>query len=781
MNRFIYICILLGPFLINAQEIVNIKGKILDFNDNPIENLEVVIKNSDELIIAQTYTDKNGYYYFFIEPHSYTIQILDSNSVIYSSQLIANKSTELENITLDYNIINLNEVIVTGKKQIISTTDDGFKLNIKGTKLEHIGNALDALKYAPNTSTRNGLEVLGNKNYVIIYNDKELHLGESQRLLFLASLKSVNIKNIEVIDRPDSSFSSEVAAIIKIQSYKIDGISGSLSTNFMYNDFFGNNNDVELFYGKKKYRVYGNFYNAQHKSVFKEYNNSLINNFNYDITKNGELKREEWNFAFGGDFFIDSLKTIGFLYDFVKDNDADFITHSDYIVSSTTNPNLNKIEIDNLFEHNDLEHTFTLDYNQKLDSLGSSISGSLNYFFNNYKVPFMQNYKEIYFNGDNLLEKNEQKTNNNKNLYGIKFDWNKVFKKFNLKLGTKYTYNKNSDIFNYYENINDQLIFSPLLSNKLNYKESKVSSYSNFKYNFKKNILNLGIRFEYKKFNLNSNENIDVTNDFFNFIPTIYYKINSIYFYFTKNLTYPSYYNYNSNLVKINETEYYKGNSELQPVRTYLFQSGYTFNKKYTLTFQYGYTDNYIYKLNSDFSEGSTISMLTNGGYRNYSNLYISTPFKLFDWWETNNKIDLSYNHFYVPKISSETYAGFGMGIESSHSFFLTKDIEISLNANYNTTNYFLYLKKKANFSTNLNLNIPLFKNGILNFALNDIFNSLEGGYQYNFNDLTFKTNSRSNTRSVTIGFTYNFSRGKEIDENYKKSAIEIEKQNIKN
>lgn len=776
-NRLLY-CLLLFSFYLNAQELLEIKGKVLDLNNNPIENIEIILKNSEEKIVNQTFTDKNGYYYFYVQPNTYTLQVVDYDRILYATPLHIDRSISLENIKVE-NITNLKEVVIKAKKPILKHTKDGFKLTIKGTKLEQKGNALDVLKYAPNVSTRNGVEILGNKNYIIIYNGKELHLDESMRLLFLESLKSDNIKNIEVIDRPDASLSSEVSGIIKIQSHIINGISGSVSTNFIYNSYFGNSNNVELFYGTKKYRVYGSFYNAHKKTEFSENSTRLIDNYDYDIIKNGNLNREEWNVAVGGDFYIDSLKTIGFLYDFAIDNDANFKTHAEYDVASLTNPNLNKIIIDNSFEHKDVERTFTVDYNQKLDSLGSSLNGSLNYFFNEYKVPFKQNYQEIYAVGNDLLEKNKQNSNDKKRLYGIKLDWNKMYKNANLKIGAKYTYNTNTDTFNYYNN-NNELIFNSELSNTFNYDENNTAFYSSYKYNFKKSILMLGTRFEFREFDFNNNETIKVSNNFFNFIPTVYYKINTIYFYFTQRLNYPSYYNYNPNLMKINDTEFSRGNPNLQPIKTYIAQFGYTFKKKYALTFQYGYTDTYIYSLKSNFTDGSSISMLTNGGYRNYGRLYVNVPVKLFRWWETSNKLNFNYNYFYVPRVSSEDYKGFGMGIESSHSFYLPKDIELSIDVNYNTENYFLYSTSIDNFSTSLRLNIPVFKKSRFNISLNDVFNTLDSGYQYDFNGVRFKTNSKYNTRVLTVGFTYNFSKGKEIDENYKESDIEEEKENIK-
>lgn len=779
MKNILILILLFTTSTLLAQDLVEFKGKIIDSEKNPIESIEIRIIDVDQ-VIKQTYTDENGFYYFYIPSNTYTLQVLNFDSIFHTEHIDLEKSTVLKNIEITHNF-TLQEVVLIANKPILNTTEDGFRLNVKGTKLEHKGNALDILKYAPNVSTRNGLEILGSNNYKIIFNNKEMHLTEAQKILFLKNLKSYRILSIEIIDRPDASVDSNIRGIIKIESENPDGISGSIASYVFYDNHIGNSNSLDVSYGSEKFMVYSSFYNALHKrnSITEESNET--DDYIYKINRHSKVEREEWNIVLGGDYYLDTSKTIGFFYNYTKDNDNNFSNFSNYEVKSQLNPNLKEIIIEDNLENKGLDHTLMLDYNQDLDSLGSTLSGSLNYFFNTYKVPFHQKHEEI-STIETLTERNQQNTKDEKNIYALKLDWDKKFKNnSNLKLGAKYSYNKNTDSFIYNDKVDGEWFFNDVFSNIFNYKENNAALYASHRFSIKKNTFLLGSRLEYKDFNFNIDETNNVKNNFLNILPSVLYSYNSLYFYFTKKLDYASYYNYNPTIKKQNEVNYSSGNKDLEPIKTYIFQFGYTLFNKYSITVQYGYSDNYIYTLRSNYMDGATISTPTNGGYFNYGGIYLSVPVTFFDWWQSTNKINLNYNDFYLPKISDGHYNGSSIGIDSYHTFSLPSDMDLSLDFSYNSGSNFLYVKNRESFTTNLELSIPVLKNAFLDASVDDIFNTEKEGYKYDFNGLKIHSTTKPHTgRTFLIGFRYHFSKGKEIETNYKESDIQSEKDKVK-
>lgn len=775
----LYLLLLFIPSAIIAQDLIEAKGKVLDLEKNPLENLEVRITNLNQEI-KQTYTDENGFYYFYLLPDTYTLQVLSFENIIYIESIDLKESTVLEDIKVESDI-RLEGVVLVAKKPILNTTAGGFKLNVIGTNLEHKGNALDVLKYAPNVSIRNGLEILGSNSYKIIFNNKELHLTEAQKTLFLKNLKSHTIQSIEIIDRPDASMDSDVHAVIKIESNNPKGIAGGIASYVFYDRYFGNSINLDFTYTSNKLTFYSNFYNSFHKSNLLTTETNELPDYTYNIHRNNKVDREERNIVLGGDYYLDASKTIGFFYNYTKDNDNNFSSLSNYKINTSLDSNLKEIVIANELENKGTDHTLMLDYNQKLDSLGSSLSGSLNYFFNTYKTPFYQKYEKINLT-ETLIERNQQNTDDKKNMYALKVDWDKKYKNnSNLKTGVKYLYNKNIDSFFYYEEQNNELILNDLFSNRFNYKENNASFYTSYSFRIKKSSFMLGSRLEYKDFDFNINENLEVDNVFLNILPSVYYGYDSFYFYFTKSLNYTNYYLYNPSIKKINELEYSSGNKDLNPIKTYIFQLGYTFRNKYSATLQYGYSDNYIYTLKSNYTDGTTLSAPVNGGYLNYTRLYLSAPITFFDWWQSTNKINLGYNDFKVPQISNKSYNGWNIGFDSYHDFSLPSDIELSLGFGYNSGSTFLYMKNKESFSTELELSFPIFKNAFLDFSVDDIFNTEKEGYSYDFNGLRIHSVTKPHTgRTFLIGFRYHFSKGKEVHVNYKESDIQSEKDKVK-
>lgn len=779
MYKKLYTTVLL--FVINisfSQELLKVDGTVLDATQIPIANLEVIINNSTGELEAQTYTDNNGYFQVYINTGKFHLQILDfDKNQLYQTFFRIKETTTLPIIVIDSEAIELNEIQVKGKKNMIKTTQEGIVLNVYGTALSEKGNAIDVLKFAPTVSTKNGIDVLGSSAYKIIFNGKELNLSQTAKLSFLQNLKSKNIKSIKIIDHPDSSSESTNNAIIKIESKIDNGFSAYFDTNISYNDFFGNSSNLDLFYGTNKFRAYTSIYNSFNKIKRNGNSQKIIDDFDYKTIENSTLNREERGFSLGADYYIDSQKTIGFLYDYVQDNDAKFKKNTYQNVSSLLYPDLNAIETHNEFEHRDKEHTFVLDYNQITDTLGSSFSGSLNYFYNSFKAPFAQRINTIYTT-NSIESENSVSSIDSKNLFGAKLEWDKKFKKSALTTGVKYTHNHNRDDYKYFELNNGSYILNSDYSSLFYYTENEEVIYSTFKHSFKKSLLRIGGRLEYKKANYNTN-NVTWNNDFLNFTPTILYQYNNIYFYATRKLSYPSYYDFNPTINKTNDTEYSSGNQSLKPVKQDIFQIGYTFKKRYSLTLRYLYSDSFIYTGEESYLNGATISKPQNGGILNYGIAVLSIPANPTEWWEISNKLTQTYNNFYIKEISNKHHEGWGLSVASYHTFYLPKDVIVSLDLDYNTKSYSLYTEQRNNFTVDFGLSTPLFKNAKLSLNIDDVFNTSKSGSAYNFNGIYFHSRTKNNSRSISLGFSYNFSGGRDIDEDYKQSDIEDEKANI--
>ncbi len=765
-----------------CQNSYTVEGLIINKEKKPLESVVVkLIKHNDSLSKVKYYaiTDKHGKFIIKnVVANDYDIQIVSLNYKDQTKQLKINDNLNLKFI-LEEDVKQLDEVIVKAKKKILKQTDEGIKLNVAGTKLSDFNSMSEILSLSPNISMVNGIEIVGNKNIGIIFNGVQLKLKPSQIPVFLQSIKPKTVKNIEIIDRVDASYDTKISGVIKINTVDDVGTMGTLSSGLVYNDFFGLNNDFSIYYNKSKIRLYANVYKSDKKIKFTEEENQITGDaFFYDTNKSREFKRQERVATVGLDYKIDSLNTISVLYDFTEDNDKDF-----NILSATqinTPEAIDSLIVgDTKLDHLNKVHTVSLQYNKALDSLNSYFRVSSDYVSDNFKNPYAQ--KQQFYANTVFVEENltNQSYNTLHNIFGLQIDWNKNYANgTNFKAGAKYSFGNIDEDYFFINKTTTQT-----LSNVFNYNENILSAYVSYRYKFKKSTLTLGLRNEYNFNTFGNNNRFDKKTDNFNILPTLYYvyninKKNRTYFYFSKRIERPSYYQFNPSLQVSNAILQSSGNENLTPVDIYRFQTGYTYKNKYTAILRYDYRENVII-LNSIFNDntGITFSQPVNSGYFHYALVYLSIPVKFFDWWESNNKVNFKYTNYFSPLFLNEDFESFYSTFDSSHTFYLPRNIYINLGFNYVAKNKYLNTTNDAVFTSNFILSMPFIKDKFrFNLSITDLFKTQRNNYLRRINNIYSVTRSVLNSRGVYINFSYNFSSGKEIDDTLIEPIIEDEK-----
>ncbi len=766
-----------------CQNGYTVEGIIKNKEKKPLESIVVKLtEHNDSLSKVKYYaiTGKNGKFIIKnVVANDYDIQIVSLNYKDQTKQLKINDNLNLNEIILEEDIKQLDEVTIKAKKKILKQTDEGIKLNVAGTKLSDFNSLSEILSLSPNISMVNGIEIVGSKNIGIIFNGVQLKLKPSQIPVFLQSIKPKTVKNIEIIDRVDASYDTKISGIIKINTVDDVGTMGTLSSTLIYNDFFGLTNGFSIYYNKSKIRLYASAYKSDKKIKFTEDENQIIGDaFFYDGNATRELKRQERVAIVGLDYKIDSLNTISILYDFTEDNDKDF-----NILSATqinTPEAIDSLIVgDTKLDHLNKVHTVSLQYNKTLDSLNSYFRVSSDYVSDNFKNPYSQ--KQQFYANTIFVEETltNQSYNTLHNIFGVQIDWNKNYANgANFKAGAKYSFGNIDEDYYFINKTTTQT-----LSNVFNYNENILSAYVSYRYKFKKSTLTLGLRNEYNFNTFGNNNRFDKKSDNFNILPTLYYvyninKKNRTYFYFSKRIERPSYYQFNPSLQVSNAILQSSGNENLTPVDIYRFQTGYTFKNKYSAILRYDYRENVIIS-NSIFNDntGITFSQPVNSGYFHNALMYISVPVKFTDWWESNNKINFRYTNYFSPLFINEDFEAFYNTFDSNHTFYLLRKIYINIDFNYIAKNKYLNTTNAAVFTSNFILSMPVIKDKFrFNLSITDLFKTQRNNYSRRINNIYSVTRSVFNSRGVYINFSYNFSSGKEIDDTLIEPIIEDEK-----
>lgn len=778
-NLILIITILFFPFICKAQ--FQVSGLLKDNNDIAVLGCAIKLKQADT-VIKSTLSDENGNFIIDnVSKGQYTLEIVSVFYENYEQEAIVDNNLSLGTIILSESTNLLEEIIITGKIKPVQQTENGVVLNVANTRLSNQSDIISILNYAPNISTNNGLKIFGSDDILVLLDEKEIRVDKERIANFIASINPKTVESIEVIDRVDGSIESTKSGIIKITTIKKNGWSGSLKQGVLYNDEWGYNTNASLFYTQDKFRIFGDYDFSRHKTLTKGKGNQARENQNlyYDISENGSLNRKSDYATLGADYNFNKNNSLSFLYLFEDDRDDD---HQRNVSSqiSDFNTNLDSLIVSKTrFDQINKMHSFSLSFDRITDTLGSNLNIALDFAKKNYRSPFYQT--NIYQN--NLIsieEENQQNSKSNNDIYAFNTSWKKKFAdKKELTLGSRISLVDNEDYFDFLNFENGQWITNTNFSNDFFLKEYIISAFSTFSFPVKeKSKISLGLRSEYN-YNDYTNGIENGDNENFRLLPNIMFSTklwgNSFYLSASQRLSRPNYSLFNPTYVQSQPTSAYSGNENLKPIDIYHLQTGYIFKNNLRLDVRYNYSENNILTIPTNIN-GILVTRPENIGYRNDVFAFISFPYKITDWWETYTKLTGAYLDFKLP---NQKFSSLYADLSLNNTFYLPLDMELNIYYSYTSDYRILYTKNKQINSLNINLSYPVSESFTLNAGVSDVFKSLETRNEYNFNGIYNYNSNQYNSRTFSLSITYNFAKGKEVDEDIRKTGIEEEKSRL--
>ena len=749
-------------------------------NRTSVANCPVKLLQSDKVVKTSISNEDGSFEFQNVSEGKYILEVVSIFYETHSQEVIVNSDIFLGIIPIFEKTQELTEVVVTTRKNPIVSTDTGVLIDVAGSRLSNQNNIFSILNYAPSISTINGLKIFGSDDILIVLDGKELHLSKDKISSFLSKIPVKSIQNIEVIDRADASVDASKSGVIKINTIQKEGWSGSLSQNVFYRKKLGYTDDASLFYTTDKYRIFGTFYHSRSKAFFEDINNQTLKSQNilYKSSTDAELKRKENAIDFGVDYYINKKSNLSFLYLFNYDVDANHDRKTqtnifrnnnfDYLLTSRR-----------LFDQTSKDHSFSLNFNSELDSLGSDVKIALDFMSKKYINPLSE--EEIHNQTPIIERKTEQNSNSDSYVYAFSASWNKNFKnKKQFSLGTRFFLVDNKDYFEYLDILNNQRIKNTNFSNDFFLKEYILAVFS--KYNFsvgKQSSLSLGIRSEYNYNDFtNTIENYNNNNTKWLFNVQYNTKLwgNNFYISAVKRFNRVNYYSFNPTYIKSSPTSAYSGNKDLKPIDIYQLQTGYKVGGV-NLALIYRYFENNVLYRPSNIN-GILTTRPENIGYRNDFYVFASTFQKISEWWEMNLKFTGGYLNFKLPE---EKFSSLYGETHLTQRFYLPwEDIEIGVDYSYTSNHRWMYTKNHYNHSLAVNLFYPISKSFKLGISFNDIFNTSRSKSEYDFNNIYNYSFNKVNTRSFGLSLTYEFSKGKEVDEDIRDSGIENEKSRLR-
>lgn len=228
-----------------AQKVI---GRVIDEQGRPVEFANVALLSSvDSAFINGGVTNQNGDFVIPCRPGRMLIRV---TFVGYKTHYQPCTVGEVGNIRLKKDAIVLQNVVVKGEIPQYKMVQGGMAVDVQHSILHDVGSAEDLLTMLPMVQGRDGkFEVLAKGEPEIYINNKKVRDG-----IELKQLKSMDVKNVEIITAPGAKYNAEVNAVIRIKTLKPqgDGFSLMATSQTWKNNKWNNYEDLTL-----KYRTGG--------------------------------------------------------------------------------------------------------------------------------------------------------------------------------------------------------------------------------------------------------------------------------------------------------------------------------------------------------------------------------------------------------------------------------------------------------------------------------------------------------------------------------------------
>lgn len=770
----ILLLLCINAFLVRAQEQFLLTGVILDERAEtfPFTSVALLQQNGDSKPLKGALSDEKGVFKLSVAAGNYTLLISMVGYKSQSRNITVTGNMDFKTIVLEPDAKILTEVSITSRKPMISRKIDRYVLNVSESILSSGRGTFELLNYAPGVVTiGNAISINGNTATKIMVNGRLLRLSGEQVQNYLTNLRSEDVESIEVIPNPGAEFEAEgggglINVILKKQ--RTGGLDGNIGLGAITPKMPSYNTSAQLNYGYKKLQLYGSYNFTKRKTTAELHDIRTQTDLDYQTNINTTTSNTAHNFRTGAAYDLSKDHYLGLEFNgnFNKSNSNSL---SNALLSDYASNKYNRINGDFLTATNNKTYTLSLNYNWKLDTLGSSFNliadytnndrNSIGNFASHYTdQQFVLLFDSIYRNAAPVNISN----------YNTAANYVKVFKNATqLKLGIKYTATNTANDVIYETLLNNSYINDPERSNSFRYKEKIAALYAQYNFALGKTKVQLGLRGENtdtKGFSITS---VQLNNrNYFNLFPSIFLKRelnanNTISFNYGRRLDRPTFNSLNPFEWRIDDYTYISGNPYLKPQFTNSINLSYLYLSKYNLTLFASKTDGVFAQYLRDNDENGIVA---NYSWENLSsqqyigaNLYI--PVTVAKWWSMVNNLMLYRN---IIKFDSGESRRTIFSGKTTQNMNLHQNLRLEIStvyqSKYNNSNQVFV----PNYYIDLGLSQSFFNKKLSARALvTDIFDTNRSDYEINTGSLRLLEKQKYLTRRFSLQLLYNFSLGK--------------------
>ncbi|MET0464833.1 MAG: TonB-dependent receptor [Chitinophagaceae bacterium] len=773
-----------------AQNTGKLSGIILK-DGRPAEGATIsLLRAKDSLTVKLSATNKEGAYFFEnIGSGQYLISATSVGHQKAWSGLIQ-LSPEVSNATVpSLQLVpvskDLAAVTVSSKRPLVEQRIDRMIVNVEAS-ITNIGtSALEVLEKAPGvTVDRDGnISLKGKEGVLILVDGRPTQLSGADLANLLRNMNSSQLDQLEIMTNPPARYEAAgTSGIINIKTKKsvTAGFNGAASVAYSQGKYPKTNEGFNFNYRNAKLNVFTNLsHNYQKRfqvmnidrNILSDIDHSIVKIFNQVTTRNS--KGNAYNAKFGVDFFADKRTTLGAV---VNLNAREMLSD---------NPNVTRIsnsskQLETLTEA--FVNTTTdwksisanLNYRRILNQKGREITSDIDFVKHSTdNDQFMVNsYTDA---AGNPLSKADTLTGllpQQIDVYSARVDYLHPFgKDARFEAGIKTSVVETDNNARYDSVQYGQIIPDLNRSNHFIYQENINAAYLNLSTPLSKKIsAQFGLRME----NTNATGRQRSTGEHFSrhytqLFPTAYfqYKVNdknNLGANFGRRVRRPNYQSLNPFIRFLDRYTYSQGNPNLKPSISNNVELTHTWNNQVTTTLNYTNVKDIIQEVIQQKGE-EAYNMPENVSSLNSVGLSVNANTPVAKWWTSNININVNYDQYKgvisndAIKLSATSFA-----INGSQQFKISKTFTAELNGMFRSGWLEGVIRTKPVTVIGAGVSQQILKGkGTIRLTARDIFYSQKMNGKSRYANVDVNLRQRSETRIVTIGFTYNFSKGKKV------------------
>lgn len=773
----------------NAQHAGKIWGNIIQ-NAKPAEGATVnLLRARDSATVKLAVANKEGTYSFEnIADGKYLVAVTAiGQQKSFSTQFVVDpqqRTVQLPAISLVPVTKSLTDVTITAKRSLIEQKIDRTVVNVDAS-ITNIGtSALEVLEKSPGVSVDNdgNISLKGKQGVMVMIDDRPTQLSGADLANLLRNMNSAQLDQIEIMTNPPARYDAAgTSGIINIKTKKIitAGYNGTATVTYTQGRYPKTNEGLNLNYRNGKVNLFTNVSHDYRKGFsvltiqrnIYDPNSAAIANY-FDQRADLNMEGNSFNAKVGADFFATKKTTLGVVLNGTSNRMSQANRNITNIANSSKDlQSITRATVDNAMEM----QSFSTNLNFRTQfSKGKELTSDIDYLdYRGRTDQFMVNaFNNAYGNAirkaDTLMGDLPQDIK----VYSGRVDYiHPLNKETRFEAGVKSSIVK-TDNNAVYDSIQyGKIVHDFNRSNHFLYEENINAAYVNLSTSFsKKWSAQLGLRLENtnaKGTQLTTGESFD--RHYTQLFPTAFFQYkandkNNLGASFGRRIRRPSYGSLNPFIRFVDRYTYTLGNPALKPALSNNIELSHTWRNQITTTLNYSATTDIIddvieQKGQEAYKAPANIASLHQFGIAINAN----TP--VTKWWTSNININAFHNRYKgVASGAPIELSQASVVVAGTQQFKLSKTLAGEINGRFISGRLDGIMRVKPIGLVGAGLSQQVMKGqGILRLSVRDIFYTVRFNSESRYGNVDFNFQQYSDSRVVSLGFTYRFSKGKKI------------------